>query len=203
MRLTLPTPPEANRHPSMFPFQSAISRRIIVTIAVLGGVWWLNSKVSTPLRLRAEDSSRQLGELQDKARAGRKTLDQIEAAGQKAEEAGTALNRLLSNETAHSMTVSFPDKTKRHFTRLGYPSAVVRLNVIKDEPDLPGCQRIYWSVGLPLPETGRGAPGLLDAVVEFEEQNQMIKVLDFVLQPHPEDPRQRMAGFNVVALIRK
>ena len=83
------------------------------------------------------------------------------------------------------------------------PLAVCRLGAVLDVPDLAGYQRIYWAVGVNLPDGSRNIPRLLFAVAEIEEQYPFARVIDFAIRPDPEDPRCRAATVNIAVLVPK
>jgi hypothetical protein len=96
-----------------------------------------------------------------------------------------------------------PEMLKTHFAAFGLDASIVRLNTVRDEPDLPGFNRAYWSVGVPLAEAAGNEARSLLAVAEFEKQHPFVRVLDFAIRPDPERPAARIALLNVAALIRK
>ncbi len=111
--------------------------------------------------------------------------------------------RSLGSQNESSAIVTFPSELAEHFRRFGYPSVTVRLATILDEPELSGCRRIFWSVGVPIPKNDRNAQGLLLAVAEFTKQERFVQLIDFALLPDVEDLSMRTASINLAILVQK
>ena len=187
----------------MLAAESGIRRHVLTGAVLVGSLWFFHSKAITPLRLLEKDSRKSLAELREHLDSARKSIGEIKDSEREAGKALSELNGLLGPRTEDSVMVSFPESLKEHFLRFGIQVSVVRLNATRDEPDLSGYQRVYWSVGLPVAEADRNATGLLLAVAELEKQDRFIKVVDFALQRDAEDPRLRTASINLLALVRK
>lgn len=185
----------------MMSLQSASFRRILSGGAALGSLWLFSHYAITPRSLHEEDSVRRAGELRQQLDSARGKLRAIKNSEQELGDARSALKKLFGASALTSAMVTFPESVRQHFARFGIPLRVMRLNTIQEMPDVPGYQRVYWSVGLPVAETDQNATGLLIAVAELEEQNCFIKVVDFALQPDVEDPLARTVGINLVTLL--
>ena len=181
---------------------SATVRRTAAGAMVLSA-WLYYSQSLAPLSRQAEESARKLGKLREQLDSANKALRCIKDAEQEAGEARASLNRQLSERSHDSVMVAFPQSITKHFAGFGLPPSVIRLNTIQPEPQLAGYQRAYWSVGLPISKQDANLTGLLLAVAEFDRQVRFGKVVDFTLQPDPEDPHGHIASVNIVALIRK
>jgi len=124
-------------------------------------------------------------------------------AEQKAAAARGALNHFLGDDTSDSAMVAFPKEIEDHFTRFGLRDVVVRMATTEKVPKLPGYERVFWSVGVSVPRTDRNAEGLLLAVSDLEQQSRFIKVIDFAMQPSPEDQSLRTATVNMMIVAKK
>jgi hypothetical protein len=102
---------------------------------------------------------------------------------------------------AGSAQVWLPELVKKHFANAGLDVSIVRLNSIHEIPETRNFHRGYWSVGVPVDESGKNIRGLLTAVAQFERQNAFVRVLDFSIVPDPENPGKRLAGMNVTTLV--
>lgn len=182
---------------------SAKFRRVVIGGLALGSAWLFSEYAITPLRLHEKDSVRRVEELRQQLDSAHAALRGIGNPKQELEDEGSALNRLLGESALKSTMVSFPENVRQHFARFGVPLRAMRLNTTQEMPDLPGYQRVYWSVGLSVAEADRTLTGLLISVAELEEQNRFIKVLDFALQPDVEEPGSRTVGINLVTLLPK
>jgi hypothetical protein len=188
----------------MFFEESPFFRRVLAGVVLPGCLLLFYRLEIAPVRWRAQDFLRRRADLQKQIDSGHKAIEEARVSEGEAAKAASELNRLLSGMlSGSSVMVSFPERIKEHFSRFGLPLTVVRLNTAQDEPDLPGFQRVYWSVGVPIPEKDRTFTGLLLAVAELEQANRFVNVLDFTLQPDAEDSRRRTAGVNVEALVPK
>lgn len=182
---------------------SANFRRFLIGGAALGSVWLFSQYVITPLRLHEKDSVLRVGELRQQLDSAHAALRGIGNPKKDLEDERSALNRLAGESALKSTMGSFPENVRQHFARFGVPLRVMRLSTIQEMPDLPGYQRVYWSVGLSVAKADRTLTGLLISVAELEEQNRFIKVLDFALQPDVEEPGARTVGINLVTLLPK
>ena len=183
--------------------QSTIVRWALVGGALLGFACLVYRQTIIPCRLRERDLLRQRLEVQEQLKAAHRTLREVKDTEQESAQARAALNRLLGEDGRGSPMVSLPESIRQQFARAGLPLRVIRLNTIQEEPHLRGYQRVYWSVGLPIPEVDRIVTALLSEVVKLEQADRFIKVVDFALQPDAEDPRLRTAAINIMALVRK
>ena len=183
--------------------RSAVVRGVLAGAAVLGIAWLVYSQTIIPLRRREGDFLRRRQEVRDQLDSARRTLREIKDAEQESAQARAALNRLVGEDGRGSLMVTFPESVKQQFARAGLPLRVIRLNTVQEEPRLGGYQRVYWSVGVPIPEADRNVSVLLHEVVKLEEPDRFIKVVDFALQPDVDDPHLRTAAINIMALVRK
>lgn len=183
--------------------QSRFLRPALAVGAALGAAWAFHSQWIAPLSLRAQDSVRKSAELRERLGSAVETVREVKACEQELGKARTALGRLLGDCPRESVMVALPERVRQHFAQFGLPLGVIRLNATQDTPGLPGYQRVFWSMALPVSESDRNATGLLLAVAELEERNRFIKVLDVSLQPDAEDPLQRTAGINFMAVLPK
>lgn len=187
----------------MIPTHVASILRTLIGGAALGSVWLFSHYAVTPFRLHEEESVRRADELRERLHSAQATLRGIRNPGQELAGESAALTRLFGESTLDSAMIAFPESVRQHFLRFGHSLRVMRLNTIQELPDLPGYQRVYWSVALPVAETDLNLTGLLIAVTELEEQNRFIKVIDFALQPDVEEPGARTVAVNLVTLLPK
>ena len=110
---------------------------------------------------------------------------------------------LNTNLPVGSAQVWLPELVRKHFKAAGHEVAIVRLNSLHEMPESREFQRGYWSVALPVDDTGDNVPGLLTAVAQFERQNSYVRVLDFTIGTDPENPGKRIAGMNLTTLVSK
>jgi hypothetical protein len=186
----------------MFANQSVILRRIFMAGMALGSAWFFYSHTMVPLKLRENELVGRQSELRQNLAAAHQQLAAIKDSDQKVADARAVLNRMIGEKTGDAM-VSFPQEVQQYFSKFGLPSATVRFVTAQDEAGLPGYRKIYWAVGLPIPNTDRNAEGLLLATAGFEQQDRYVKVIDFVLQPDVFDPSLRSASINLVTLSKK
>jgi hypothetical protein len=177
--------------------------RRTIPVALVLSAWWFHSYAIAPLEARAKESSARIEELRDEISTSSKVLHDVKEAAQLAGEVRAELNRQTGDRREEAAMMTFPDAIKEHFSGFGLPPSVVRLNTVQREAHLTGYERAYWSIGLPVSSTDKNLTGLLLAVAAFDRRDTLTKVVDFVLQPNPENPGERIASVNIVALIRK
>ena len=90
----------------------------------------------------------------------------------------------------------------RYFAQMGIANAVTRLNTEFAEPNMPGFQRTYWAVDLPLPGSRSDMSRLLIAVAALEETDSIAKVMDLAIRTE-DGTGHRTAIMNVSALTEK
>ena len=182
---------------------SSLALRRTVPAAITLSAWLFFSHSIAPLRSQAKESTRKIGELQEQLDSVSKTLRRIKDAEQQTGEARASLNRRLSEFPHESAMSAIPKDIRKHFSGFGLPPSVIRLNTAQPEPNLPGWQRAYWSVGLPIAKTDSNLTALLLAVAELDRREPFVNVVDFAVQPYPENPGRRVASLNIMALIRQ
>lgn len=171
-------------------------------VAVVAG-WTFYAQSIAPLRQREKEARHSIAALKVQLADARGSVAAVrELETQVSRERGE-MNSLLKDLPAGSAMVWMPELVKAHFGSFGIAVEVVRLNTAVEEPGLPGYQRVYWSVALPVGEAARNVTGMLLAVAELEQQNSFLKVLDFSVQPNPENPRLRIGAVNIAALVRR
>jgi len=178
-------------------------RQVVLCGTALVLAWQFQIWMLHPLNLQHEDFIRQRTELQNNLRSAHEKLVAIKDSEVKVGEARATLNRLLGQHRDTPTMVSFPNEMEAHFSHFGFSSAVVRFVTAREDRDLPGYQRVYWSIGLPIPRTDRNVAGLLLTLSDLEKQDRFIKVIDFALQPDAEDPSLRTASINLMILSEK
>lgn len=158
-----------------------------------------------PLRQQEAKLRNDLPDLRGRIIGARQTVAEIWKQEKEAEGKRIELKRLKrgSLEGEEPPMVAVPASMREHFTRAGLVVSVVRLNTTQDEPELPGCQRVFWSVALPIDGTGHDVAALLQAVADLDQQGSFVRVLDFAIRPDPENAGGRVGLLNVTALIGK
>ncbi len=156
-----------------------------------------------PLEIHEVELANQTTATRERTEEARRTIKEIRAKEHDAELARTELGRLENRLPSGSAMVWLPELVKAHFGGFGIAVPLIRLNTSRDEPELPGYCRGYWSVALPVDGTGQNIPTLLLAMAELEQQNSFIRVLDFAIRTNPERPNGRVASLNVAVLFPK
>lgn len=170
-------------------------------VLVAGWLFYGDSSIGA-LRERERDLRSQIADLRVGMQAKIETIKDVRALEQKANDSRAELDRLESGFPADSPLVWIPARMERHFRRLGFQEPVVRLNSTRDEPELPGYQRIFFSVGLPLREGSEDLSSVLRAVAKLEQAEPVVRVIDLAIQADPLSPPARAAAITVVALGR-
>jgi hypothetical protein len=169
----------------------------------LAACWEVRIQWTLPLREQEAREQPALAELRGRLDDAKKTIDEIKAQEQAARAVRIDLARLRDEVPGGSAAVWLPELVKGHFARFGIAVPLVRLNATRDEADISGCERDYFSVALPIDEAGRNIPKLLGAVADLHQQKAFVRVLDFAIRPDPVNPGQRMGSVNLSVLVRK
>ncbi len=178
------------------------------TLAVAGAVllvagWLFYSHYSIgALREREHGLRFQIADLRVRVQEKIETIKDIRALEQKASNSRAELDRLESGFPTASPLVWIPARMEEHFRRFGFREPIVRLNSTRDEPELPGYQRIFWTVGLPLQEGSDYFPIVLRAVAKLEQAEPVVRVIDLAIQTDPLNSPARAAAVTVVTLVR-
>ncbi len=175
---------------------------LLGSIAV-GVAWSSYDQAGAPFRLHEREDRDAIFGLRARVEKARTTIQEVRKLESDAQVVRSQIARLEQEIPAGPAMVWLPELVKTHFASFGLSGAIVRMNIVRGEPDLPAFRRGYWSIALPLPEGSRSAAGSLLAVAEFEQQHPFVKVLDVAIRPDPENPQGKVALLNVAALIRK
>ena len=140
--------------------------------------------------------------LQQQIQAARKSTQEIKQQEQASAKARGQLQRAQGDPPAGSALVWLPSRIKRHFDRAGIRDSVTRLNTAADEPRIPGYERTYWAVDLPLSGTPDELRLLLRAVSTLEEAEPAVLVIDLGVRVNPET-QLRAGVINISALSPK
>jgi len=68
-------------------------------------------------------------------------------------------------------------------------------------PGLPGYQRIYWCVALPMQDVAKEIGPLLLAVANLEQTERVAHVVDVTIHADPDEPSRRTAAVTLSTLI--
>jgi hypothetical protein len=156
-----------------------------------------------PLQESADQNIRRIEELKRNVRDARRRIKETQDMERRAAGARAELARWNRERSAASAMVWFPARIKEHFQRFGIVEPGTRMNTSRDEPGLPGFQRTYWRVSLPLSDAEGSAAEVMRAVAQLEQDDPSVKVTDFTILPDPENLERRVAGINVSTLVRK
>ena len=168
---------------------------------VAGREFYLQETV--PLRQQAAEILREVEELSGRVEAAHKTITEVHAEKKDTEASRSAGERLHDGCPAGQAMIWVPTLIKDHFARAGTAVLITRLNMIQDEPNLPGQERGFWSTALQIDEAGRNIAPIIHGIADLEQQNPCVRVLDFAIRTDPEHPGKRVALLNLTALIPK
>lgn len=158
---------------------------------------------TAPLRAQAAKILREVAELSGQIDAAHKAIAEVHAEKKDTEASRSAGERLHDGCPAGPPMVWVPALIKDHFARSGTAVLITRFITIQDEPNLPGQERGFWSTALAIGEAGRNITPVIHGIADLEQQHPYVRVLDFAIRTDPENPGQRVALFNLTALIPK
>jgi Tfp pilus assembly protein PilO len=180
---------------------TGVVRWATASVALLGGLWLGYSVAILPLQRREQQSLGKLADLRERIQATRKTIQEVKQQEQATASSRAELDRLERELPTGSALAWFPVRMKQHFDRFGLSDSVTRLNTSLDEPNMPGYQRTYWAVDLPMQGSAKDFSSLLIAVAELEESDPIIEVLDLSIR-RENASLAPTAIVNVAALVR-
>ena len=172
----------------------------VVALAAGLGFYWISI---APLTQQETEARRIVSDLRGRIESARITIDQVRAAEQNAGSSQGELERLQGDLPAGLTIISAPTLVREHFARFGIAVSVVRLNTTQNEPDIPGYQRGFWSVALPIDAASRNIVPMLRGVADLDQQNSSVRILDFAIRPDPVTPGGRVGVLNLAGLIPK
>jgi hypothetical protein len=173
-------------------------RSAVVILAAL----LLNHYTLGPRRRQVNELTRQTQELRQSIAAARATVQTVKAQEQAASAVRFALRQRRQTLPSGEIIAWFPTRMKDHFAQMGIANAVTRLNTEFAEPNMPGFQRTYWAVDLPLPGSRSDMSRLLIAVAALEETDSIAKIMDLAIRTE-DSTGHRTAIMNVSALTEK
>ena len=170
---------------------------------VLAATLVIHASAIPSLREQETKALRNVSALNERIGGAQKTISEILAQEKAAGPVRNELKRLHKAFPEGSATVWLPALTKEHFERFGIATLRIHLNGTEDKPGIPGYERGYWSVILPIDEAGPKPANLFIAVAEIEQRNPFVRVLDFAISPDPKNSGGRVVSLNLSALVPK
>lgn len=170
---------------------------------VLAAIWMLHARVLPSLIERESEALQAVSALNERIGRAQQTIAEIQARERDTVLVRSELQRLQKAFPAGAATAWLPTLAKEHFARFVIAARRIHLNGTQDEPGIPGYERGFWSVTLPVDEAGPIPVNLFLAVAEIEQRNPYVRVLDFAIRPDPEMPGQRLMSLNLTALVPK
>ena len=172
------------------------TRRFIITGVTLaaGAMFYEQSanhaveRQNAALKARIADARRVITEIQEEE--ARLKLDRAK------------LDELHKDSPPMPALVWFPGRVKQHFDRFG-SGAVARLNTARDEPALPGFERSYWAVEMPVGTSPTEVREICLAISELERLNASVRVVDVAIRPDTDNPDARLMVVNLAVLAPK
>lgn len=185
------------------PADRTIQIIVILLAALLLGVGWSYERSLASFQQRETDARAEVARLAERIATTRSTIQEARSLENEAQEARKQIARLGDDLPAGPAAKWMPALLAQHLTARGMKTCVIQMGTIREEPDLPGFLRSSWSVGLPLAEGSGNTAGPLFAMAGFKQHHPFVRVLDFAIRTDPENPRQRIAHFNLAVLMRK
>ena len=174
---------------------------VTLLLAMVAGGFYRGSIV--PMRERLAENQRRIAELSGNVEHAKKRIKETQEMERRASGARAELVRWNRQRAAASAMVWFPENLKGYFRRFGIVDAVTRLNTVRPEPELPGYQRSYWAVDLPIQDGTVEFGKVLMAVGELEQAEPHVRVLDFAVRRDSANPARRTAVINLSTLARR
>ena len=108
----------------------------------------------------------------------------------------------LPQRARRNAAIWLPRLTEDHFARFQIATGQARLNTTRPDPVVPGILHVFESVEIPVANLEE-MKALLMATAEIELRHPTIRLVDFIISPHPTDPSQQTVSLNLEALDRQ
>lgn len=180
-------------------------RRAVVAVCgvALAAGWQVYGRLIVPLKGQAMEAHRDAADVKGRIVGAQKTIAEIRALEQDAGGANGGLQSLEGDIPSGSPLVWLPARMEKHFGNMGLPGAVIRLNTKLEESELPGFERTYWIVQLPVGSSPGEFRKACLAVTEIERADSSVRVLDAEIRNDANDSSRRLMVMNVSVLARK
>jgi hypothetical protein len=133
----------------------------------------------------------------------RRVVEETQALEVQASREQNELRAIQGNFPPTSALVWFPQRVTQHFGVIRGTQTATRLNTALDEVGLPGFERTYWAVEMPVGMTSEEIREICIAIAEFERLESAVRVLDVTIRPDADDPTRRLMIMNVAVLAPK
>jgi hypothetical protein len=180
-----------------------IFRGLFTLGAAAGLAWWGHGKWITPLAEREWSMRQQLESTRAQVAAARKTLRTIAALEAQTDDARAELERLKQGLPEGSALVWFPERMRKHFRDAGFDAVSIQPNTKADVPELPGFERSYWAVELPIVGGAKQIRAALVGLAQLETAEPFLRILDAAIRRDAQDSARQVAVANVVILAPK
>jgi len=145
---------------------------ICVTGAAAIGLFYAYG-VAAPAR-RVRELSSALAERNNNIRLARNSIERTREL--ECECASIRTQLASRGDVLASPLVLFPEQMTRHFRQFGIENVTTRVNTGLKDPELPGYQRTFWSVAVPLSGSQNEVDRALLAFSDLESANPFLRV---------------------------
>lgn len=167
-----------------------------VTIAgALAHHYWLQ-----PFEVRREQVQREMADLARRTETAHEGVKQVQDLELESAAARVAFERWQRELPPGSAMLWLPERIKSHFGRFGFANPVSRLNTTVPEPGLPRLKRSFWAVEIPVANPDKDTTAALLAVAELDQQDALVRVLDFSVRPDTRKGGRHVATLNISVL---
>jgi hypothetical protein len=157
---------------------------------------------TAPLRQEEAKILRDMAELGERITGARRAISEVRHQEMDMGSTRSHLKRLQGDYPDGSPMVWVPTLVKDHFARSGNVAPLVRHNTNHHDPEIPGYERGFWFVGLPI-EARQNISTMVLAAVDLELQNPLLRMLDFAIRPDSDNPAQHLMVINIAVLAPK
>lgn len=175
----------------------------LVICLVLAGAWLVFQLVIAPSHERERQIRTETAKVRQQIADGRNTLMEIRSLEIQTNIARNQLQRLDSEYPSSPAVVWIPERVQQHFGRSGFAELKTTVKNALNEPQLPGYERVSWSIEIPMQNVTRQMGGLLLAVADFEEKERIVRVADIAIEADAREPGSHAAVVHFSTLLRK
>lgn len=168
----------------------------------LAAGWQVYTRSIVPLKAQAAEARRATSDLKVRIEGAHRTIAEIRALEQGAGDARGGLESPEGDIPSGSALVWFPSRMEKHFSKMGFPGVVTRLNTTLLDPELHAFERTYWIVQLPVESSPAEFRKACLAITDIEPGDPSIRVLDAEIRNDANEPSRRVMVMNVSVLAR-
>lgn len=175
----------------------------VLGLLTLASGWAFHVRWIAPLQEKESTHRSAAAGLRERIGEAQKAIAEVRVLDTRRDAERHEIKALFASHPNDAAVVWFPERMKQHFTRAGFAGAVTRMNTTRAEAGLPGFERSFWAVEVPVGASSQKALEACLAVAEIEPLDPAIRVLDVTVHPPTGATAERHVVMNLALLSRK